>query len=214
MTGCSSSPSASRYTKVEKQTIEPTPAASKQPTQTETAQLDKQADATSVEPTQQIEKAQEQLPEKTSAPTTKPTNKPTKSQKVQEAKKSNESLGKAVTDSIMNNNKDKSAVKAPEAIELKKSIEQIRALIKELKQHAETEDTTNMKNVSLQIVKNWEEIKKDVAVSYPDMVEFLQDKIVKLNELQAVETIDSQALLPLDYELYQAFRQLAEKTGL
>ncbi|QGQ99118.1 hypothetical protein EHS13_31690 [Paenibacillus psychroresistens] len=212
MAGCSSSPSSTRYTKIEEQTIKPSEIPNESPLQTEKPQTDIQADSASIAPTQQIEEIkeiEEKLPEKTSAPTIKPT----KSQTIQAAKKSNESIGKAVTSSIMDKSTKQATQKAPEADQLKKSIEQIRALIKDLKQLAETNDSTKMKSVSLQIVQNWEGMKADVAASYPDMVDFLQDKIVLLNELQSGEIIDPKVMLQLDYELYQAFRQLADKIG-
>ncbi|MDF2837986.1 MAG: hypothetical protein K0Q63_3626, partial [Paenibacillus sp.] len=49
--------------------------------------------------------------------------------------------------------------------------------------------------------------------SFPDMSEFLQEKIARLSGLLSNEPIDSEAVLQLDYELYQAFRQLADKAG-
>lgn len=210
MMGCSASPSSNRYIEADGPTIEPIQTASEQPTQTEASQPDVQVESPKVEATQQDEKATEQPPEKTSAPTKKPT----QSQKLQEAKKSNESLSKAVTDSIMDNGTDKTTVNEPEAAQLIKSIEQIRTLIKDLKQLAESNDTPKMKTVSAQIVQNWDEMKAAVEASYPDMVEFLQEEIDQLNELLAAEEIDSKAMVKLDYELYQAFRQLADKAGV
>jgi hypothetical protein len=130
-------------------------------------------------------------------------------QKAQEAKQSNASVGKTVTDSIIAKDENR-----PEAGALKKPVEQIRSLVKELKQHAENEDAEKIKDISAQIVQGWADMKGDVNASYPEMTEFLQEKIDSLNELHSAESLDSEALLQLDYELYQAFRQLADKAGL
>ncbi|QMV42373.1 hypothetical protein [Cohnella cholangitidis] len=212
MTGCGSSPTSNRYIEAAEPAIEPTETASEAPVQTEEAQAEPTQTETvqPAEPTQQGEKTEEQPTEQPK----EPAKKQTKAEKVQEAKKNNESVAKAVTDSIMDNGEDKTAASGPEAERLKKSIEGIRGLVKDLKQHAENEDAEKMKEVSSQIVQDWEAMKADVDASFPDMTDFLQEKIVKLNELQAAETIDSQAMLQLDYELYQSFRQLADKAGL
>ncbi|MFC5703303.1 hypothetical protein ACFPVX_18610 [Cohnella faecalis] len=220
-TGCSSSPSSDRYIEAAEQTPEPTPTASEQPVQTESPQAEQQpSESGSTEsaqpepsqaaPTQQGGNNAEQPPEKTS----EPAKKQTKSQQVKEAKKNNDAVTKAVTDSIMDDSADKAAANGPEAERLKKSIEQIRSLVKDLKQQTESNDAAKIKDVSSQIAQAWEAMKADVDASYPDMTDFVQEKIGKLNELQAAETIDSKAMLQLDYELYQAFRQLADKAGL
>ncbi|WP_373232682.1 hypothetical protein [Cohnella sp.] len=213
LTGCSTSPSSNRYIEAEEQTIEPTQTASEQPAQTENSQSEAQDSPTQTEPmqaepTQQVE---EQTPEKTSDPAKKPAK---ADQKVQESKKKNESVANAVTDSIMDNGSDQAVATGQEAERLKKSIEQIRSLVKDLKQHAEDNDAAKMKDISSQIAQDWEAMKSDVDASFPDMVDFLEEKIVKLNELQAGDTINPDAMLQLDYELYQAFRQLADKAGV
>lgn len=213
LTGCSTSPSSNRYIEVEEQTIEPLETASEQPVQTEISQPDAQASPSQTEPVQAepTQQGEEQPPENTSEPAKKPAK---AEQKAQESKKKNESVANAVTDSIMDNGSDQAVATGQEAERLKKSIEQIRELVKNLKQHAEDNDAAKMKDISSQIVLDWESMKADVDASYPDMVDFLEEKIVKLNELQAGETIDPDAMLQLDYELYQAFRQLADKAGV
>jgi len=211
MTGCGSSPTSNRYIEAAEPAIDPTETAIESPVQTEEAQAEPTpTESAQPEPTQQGEKTEEQPTEKPKDPAKKQT----KAEKVQEAKKNNESVAKAVTDSIMDNGEDKTAPSGPEVERLKKSIEEIRGLVKDLKQHAENDDAEKMKEVSSQIVQDWDAMKADVDASFPDMTDFLQEKIVKLNELQSAETIDSQAMLQLDYELYQSFRQLADKAGL
>jgi DNA polymerase III gamma/tau subunit len=216
MTGCGSSPSSNRYIEAAEPTVEPTVTASEAAVQTEDPQAEptqanaEQTESAQPEPTQQGEKTEEQSTEKPKDPGKKQT----KAEKVQEAKKNNEAVAKAVTDSIMDNGENKAAASGPEVERLKKAIEDIRGLVKDLKQHAENDDAEKMKEVSSQIVQDWDAMKADVDASYPDMTDFLQEKIVKLNELLTAETIDSQAMLQLDYELYQAFRQLADKAGV
>jgi hypothetical protein len=46
------------------------------------------------------------------------------------------------------------------------------------------------------------------------MIAFIDEKIAKLKEYKDAESIDQAAVLQLDYELYQAFRQLADKLGV
>lgn len=221
-TACSSSPSSNRYIETEQAIETSLPASeqpqneqtqSEQPAEAELQQPDASASPTPLEPTPTT-KAKEVVVEQPSAKPSAPPQKQTKPEKAQTAQKNNASVSKAVTDSIMDNGDDKAAAKDPKSEQLKTSIEQIRGLVKDLKQHAENNDTAKIVDVSSRIVQDWDEMKADVTASYPDMVEFLQEKINKLSALQAVETIDTKAVIQLDYELYQAFRQLADKAGV
>lgn len=212
-TGCSSSTSSDRYIAAEAPAIEPTPSVIEQSTQTDNPQSSELSSPEKAEPTQQSENNEEPTPEKTPEPT-KNTKKLTKSQQLQEAKKNNESISKAVTDSIMDKSAGQEAKGDQEASSLKEPIEHIRSLVKDLKQHADNNDADKMKAISTQIAQDWEAMKGDVQSSYPDMVDFLQEKMTKLDELQSADPIDSAAILQLDYELYQALRQLAEKAGV
>jgi DNA polymerase III gamma/tau subunit len=134
--------------------------------------------------------------------------------KVQEAKKSNAAINKAVTDSIMDNQEDKTAKKSEETEKLKKAIDHIRLQIKDLKQYADSNDQAQMKDLAAQIVQSWEAMKADVQDVAPTMIAFIDEKIAKLKEYKDAESIDQAAVLQLDYELYQAFRQLADKLGV
>ncbi|WP_127530957.1 hypothetical protein [Paenibacillus kobensis] len=134
--------------------------------------------------------------------------------KVQEAVKKNDEVTKAVTDSIMDNNKDKTAEKTEQTKQLEKSIEQIRAQVKDLKQHADNNDSALMKETSSLIVQSWDAMKADVKASVPSMYDFLDEKITSLSGLKDADPIDQAAVLQVDYELYQSFRQLADKLGV
>ncbi|MDQ8738890.1 hypothetical protein [Paenibacillus sp. LHD-38] len=223
-TACSSSPSSNRYIETEQAIETSLPASeqpqneqtqSEQPAEAELQQPDASASPAPLEPTPTTKaKEEEEEVEQPSAKPSEPPPKQTKSEKAQTAQKNNASISKAVTDSIMDNGDDKAAAKDPKSEQLKTSIEHIRGLVKDLKQHAENNDTSKIVDVSSRIVQDWDGMKADVTASYPDMVDFLQEKINKLNELQAVETIDTKAVIQLDYELYQAFRQLADKAGV
>lgn len=209
--GCGSTSSSNRYITTE-QSAEPTESASSQADPIDTQQPEQhEADSpsTQVEPPQQTEKTDNKPKEEPSSKPKKPAD------KAKEAEKSNVSVGEAVTDSIMDNLKDEeSAVESPKAAQLKEPIEKIRSFVKDLKQHAENDDSALMKDVSVSIMKDWEAMKADVSSSVPDMAEFLNEKMAKLNELIQGDTIDAQAMLQIDYELYQAFRQLADKAGV
>jgi hypothetical protein len=209
-TACSSSPSSNRYIEAEKP-AEPSQPASDQPAPTLSQQEDISASPIPEEPTPTIVSKEEEKP---SPSPSKPSSKQTKSEKIQEAKKNNASVAKAVTDSIMDNGEDKVAPKNPKADQLKTSIERIRVLVKDLKQHAENGDAKNISDVSSLIAQDWDAMKADVTASYPDMVDFLQEKIDMLNDLQTDEAIDTKAVIQVDYELYQALRQLADKAGV
>ncbi|MFC5528771.1 hypothetical protein [Cohnella yongneupensis] len=210
-TGCGSSPASDRYIATEQ---------SPEPSDTESAQS---SDVASEQPAQ----IEEQQPQSESAQQTanpeappqddkkEPADKPKKpEQKAQEAKKSNEAIGEAVTDSIMDNVGDPEAEESPKAPQLNEPIERIRSLVKDLKQHAENNDATQMKDVSSLLIKDWADMKADVNAAFPDMADFLEEKIAKLIELIKGESIDQQEMLQVDYELYQAFRQLADKAGV
>jgi outer membrane biosynthesis protein TonB len=205
---CSSSPSSNRYIKAERP-IEPSQPASEQPVPS--AQEQEEASVTPIpeEPAEPTEITESEP----SAQASEPAKNQTKSEKVQEAKKNNASVAKAVTDSIMDNGEDKVAPKDTNAERLDKAIEGIRELVKDLKQHAEKDDAAKIAEVSSLIAQNWDAMKADVIASYPDMVEFLQEKIDQLSELQTAETLDTKSVIQVDYELYQAFRQLADKAG-
>ncbi|SDX37615.1 hypothetical protein [Paenibacillus sp. CF384] len=135
-------------------------------------------------------------------------------QKVKEATKSNLDANKAVTDSIMDNAADQKTADKQVSEAFKSSIELIRSQIKDLKQHAENNDAEQIKTVSDQIITSWDAMKADVKAAASDMVKFLDEKVVKLTELNGTETIDQTAILQIDYELYQGFRQLADKAGV
>ncbi|MFC5470621.1 hypothetical protein ACFPPD_18160 [Cohnella suwonensis] len=218
-TGCASSPSSDRYSAAEpqssgQQTAEPTQSegsASGKPVETEAVpSFAAQPESSPTDPIPSAGATDDQ-PRETKGETKK---KPTKAEQSMEAKKKNESVGKAVTDSIMDNGTDQADAKSPQADRLKKSVDQLRALVKDLKQHAEDKDSALMKEVSASISQSWNVMKPDVEASVPDMVPFIDEKIAKLDELQKAESIDQEAMLQLDYEMYQAFRQLADKAGL
>ncbi len=209
--GCGSTSTSGRYITTE-QSAEPSETASSPTDSIDSEQPEQQeadSPSTQVEPPKPTEKAADKPKEEPSSKSKKPAN------KAKEAEKSNVSVGEAVTDSIMDNLKDEeTAAESPKAGQLKEPIEKIRSLVKDLKQHAENGDSALMKDVSVSITKDWEAMKSDVSSSIPDMAEFLDEKIAKLNELIQGDTIDAQSMLQIDYELYQAFRQLADKAGV
>ncbi|SFS57627.1 hypothetical protein [Paenibacillus sp. BC26] len=167
---------------------------------------DKSSEVTSESPKSDVKPAEEKP-----APPKKTTR---VEQKVKEATKSNLDANKAVTDSIMDNSADQKAAAKQVSEAFKKSIEQIRSQVKDLKQHAENNDAEQILSVSDQIIAGWHAMKADVKTAAPDMIKFLDEKIVKLSELKSADTIDQTAMLQIDYELYQGFRQLADKAGV
>ncbi|MBD3922463.1 hypothetical protein H8B09_27165 [Paenibacillus sp. PR3] len=178
----------------------------------ETAEVKSPADATAVTEQKEEEKKEEKKPE-AEQPEKKPSKKKVE-KKVEEATKSNAAVNQAVTDSIMDNIDDKAAVKSADQEKLKKAIEQIRTQIKELKQNADSNDAEKMKASAATIMQSWESMKADVKSSAPSMVDFLSEKVKGLNDVKDAETVDQAVVLQLDYELYQAFRQLADKLGV
>ncbi|MDG0809776.1 hypothetical protein [Cohnella rhizosphaerae] len=122
-------------------------------------------------------------------------------------------MNQAVTDSILDRSKDTKATDDAQIAKLKSEIETIRSLVKELKQQTENGDAEKIKACADQIAQAWETMKDKVNAAYPDMTDFLQKKIDSLNALQTSDPFDSEAMLQLDYELYQAFRQLSDKAG-
>ncbi len=212
--GCGSTSTSGRYITTE-QSAEPSETASSQADSIDSEQPEQPEQQETVSPSTQIESS-EPTEKTVDKPKEEPSSKSKKpADKAKEAEKSNVSVGEAVTDSIMDNLKDEeSAAESPKAAQLKEPIEKIRSLVKDLKQHAENDDSALMKEVSVSITKDWKAMKSDVSSSIPDMAEFLDEKIAKLNELIQSDTIDAQAMLQIDYELYQAFRQLADKAGV
>lgn len=216
---CSSSSSSDRYIDAPKPAADSGGAATGQtgtqppPSPSQAEQSAQASDSSS--PLPSASQGTSATPSSSPAADSKPSDKKTVKQKVQEAKKENESVGKAVTDSILdksNENAD-SKGKTKNDAQLKTAVDGIRDLVKDLKQHAENGDTAKIVDTSAAIRKAWDGMKADVKASFPDMTDFLQQKIDKLAELEKAETIDAEAILQLDYEMYQAFRQLADKAN-
>jgi|GEM_PF-1225271 len=178
----------------------------------ETAELKQTGDATAATEQKQEEKKEEKKPEAVQAE--KKPSKQKVEKKVEEAAKSNAAINQAVTDSIMDNIDDKAAVKSADHEKLKKAIEQIRAQIKDLKQDADSNDAERMKASAALIIESWDSMKADVKSAAPSMVDFLSEKVNGLNAVKDAEIVDQETVLQLDYELYQAFRQLADKLGV
>lgn len=136
-------------------------------------------------------------------------------QEVKEAIAANKAANTAVKGSIMNNNEpDAPAVKDAGIAEMEKAVKEIRSLAKDLKQKAEDGDTEAVKAISGQIIQAWDALKSDIKSNVPDMYTFLDEKIAVLAEQTNVEEIDMEAVIQIDYQLYQGFRQLAEKLGI
>ncbi len=209
LAGCASSPSTGRYiaasaspSAITETPEAPSPTNARSPSE----------DVVETQPDASPQASPSETPKETA--TNAPAKKSFKPEQAKEAKKSNESVGKAVTDSILDKAAGKDASPDEDAKRLQASIDQIRQRIKALKKHADEGDAEQIKSVSALIAGDWDGMKPAVAASYPDMTDFLQEKIDLLNELQAAETIDAEAVLRLDYELYQSFRQLADKAGV
>lgn len=143
---------------------------------------------------------------------------PKESKKNQEVKKAiaaNKAANSAVGGSIMNKNEtDAPAVKNTDKAEIEKAVKEIRSLAKDLKQKAEDGDTQEVKVFAGQINKAWDAVKPDIKASVADMYTFLDEKITLLAEQTDAEEIDLEAVIQIDYQIYQGFRQLAEKLGI
>ncbi|MBW5447968.1 hypothetical protein GE107_18085 [Cohnella sp. CFH 77786] len=124
----------------------------------------------------------------------------------------NKEASSAVKDSIM----EKSAGGAPEkkddrATRAAEAVAGLKSLAKDLKQKAEDQDAAQVQSIAGEMAKNWDSVKPDVQTLAPDMVSFLGEKMAKLAELTGSDKIDMDALLQLDYQLYQGFRQLSDQ---
>ncbi|SDT35175.1 hypothetical protein SAMN05444162_3932 [Paenibacillaceae bacterium GAS479] len=152
--------------------------------------------------------------EPSASPTAKSNEKPSPPPKAADAKKSNESITKAATGSIMKKDSAPSSSDKKKNETLNKSIEEARSLIKQLKQDAEDGDDVGAKETSAQLIKAWDSMKSDVNEASSEMHDFIGTKMNGFDSIQKADTVDHKALLQLDYELYQAFRQLAEQVAL
>ena len=141
----------------------------------------------------------------------KPSQQPTKDQQIEDAKKNNVSAGQTITDSIINKPTDQTTADSSSSSAIKESIAGIRTLVKELKQHAEQEEEEQMITTAATIIQEWQSTKPAVTTAYPDMTTFVQEKVTTLKDLIASDSIDMEAILQLDYELYQALRQLLDQ---
>jgi hypothetical protein len=136
-------------------------------------------------------------------------------QEVKKASAANKAANTAVGGSILNKNEsDAPAAKDAGNAEMEKAVKEIRSLAKDLKQKAENGDTEEVKAISSQIIQAWDALKSDVKSDVPDMYTFLDEKITMLAEQTKAEEIDMEAVIQIDYQLYQGFRQLAEKLGI
>lgn len=142
--------------------------------------------------------------------------KPSKqTQEVKKAIAANKAANAAVGGSIMNKNEpDAPAVKDTDKAGIEKAVKEIRSLAKDLKQQAEGGDTAEVKAIAGQIIQAWDAVKSDIKASAADMYPFLDEKITKLAEQTNAEEIDLEAVIQIDYQIYQGFRQLAEKLGI
>lgn len=136
-------------------------------------------------------------------------------QEVKKATAANKATNTAVGGSILNKNEPAApAAKDAGKAEMEKAVKEIRSLAKDLKQKAEGGETEQVKAIAGQIIQAWDDVKSDIKAGVPDMYPFLDEKITKLAELTNAEEIDMEAVLQIDYQLYQGFRQLAEKLGI
>ncbi|MGM0884105.1 MAG: hypothetical protein ACQEXQ_24095 [Bacillota bacterium] len=136
-------------------------------------------------------------------------------QEVKEAIAANKAANTAVKGSIMNDNEpDAPAAKDAGNAEMETAVKEIRSLAKDLKQKAENGETEEVKAIAGQIIKAWDALKSDIKSDVPDMYTFLGEKITVLAEQTNAAEIDMEAVIQIDYQLYQGFRQLAEKLGI
>ncbi|RCW42256.1 hypothetical protein [Paenibacillus prosopidis] len=136
-------------------------------------------------------------------------------QEVKEAIAANKAANAAVKGSIMNNNEpDAPAAKDAGNAEMETAVKEIRSLAKDLKQAAENGNTEEIKAIAGQIIQAWDALKSDIKSDVPDMYTFLDEKITVLAEQTNASEIDMEAVIQIDYQLYQGFRQLAEKLGI
>lgn len=153
--------------------------------------------------------------EKVEPKETKQTKQTKQTQEVKEALAANKAANAAVKGSIMNNNEpDAPAVKDAGTAGMVKAVKEIRSLAKDLKQKAEDGDAEAVKAISGQIIQAWDALKSDIKSDVPDMYTFLDEKIKVLAEQTNAAEIDMEAVIQIDYQLYQGFRQLAEKLGI
>ncbi|QYR19449.1 hypothetical protein KZ483_16140 [Paenibacillus sp. sptzw28] len=127
----------------------------------------------------------------------------------------NKETNAAVTGSIM----DKKEPNPPSAADagkkaMEESVKNIRTLAKDLKQKAEAGDAEGVKMTAAQTLQSWDNVKNDIKSAAADMYSFLDEKMTKLAEQIKAEEIDMEAVIQIDYQIYQGFRQLAEKMGI
>ncbi len=160
---------------------------------------EKTAEVTEVEETKEVEEAKE-------VKVTKET------KKVQEAKEENNAANTMVVDSILNKNEtSEPAKKDTRTIEVETAITEIRTLAIELKQQAKAEEAAQIKTTAGQMISGWDNVKSDIKTMVPEMYTFLDEKLTLLAEQTSSEEIDMEAIIQLDYQIYQGFRQLSEK---
>lgn len=130
---------------------------------------------------------------------------------VKKASEENKAVNKTVVDSILNKNEnDTPAAKDDRAVRAGEIVAEMRSLAKDLKQQAEDKDTAQIKTSAGQMAEGWDSVKSDIQALAPEMYTFLDDKLTKLAELASSEEIDMEAILQLDYQIYQGFRQLSD----
>jgi hypothetical protein len=160
------------------------------------------------QPEQEDQQEQEDQPEQ-------PVSKVSKvSKAVIEAKEANKASNTVVVDSIMDRSeKTEQPVTEKDTLTAKMNIEisLMKSLAKDLKQKAESNDTAQVKEIAGQIEQAWGSVKSDVQAKFPDMYNFLDDKLTELAEKTNSTQIDMKAVVQLDYQIYQGCRQLSEK---
>jgi hypothetical protein len=137
------------------------------------------------------------------------------SKEVNKAVVENKETNTAVTGSIMDKKEPSpSAAADTSKAAMEESVKKIRTLAKDLKQKAEAGDADGVKTTAAQTLQSWNSVKNDIKSAAADMYPFLDERMTKLAEQIKAEELDMEAVIQIDYQIYQGFRQLAEKLGI
>ena len=204
----------------ETQTANASAAEAKQPDaaadQGEAVTADAQAPAESEqEPAKEAKaKAEAEAKKETAAADKKPAAKSEKPKAAEQLAEANKETNEAVVGSILNKAAEEPAAAESENSATVHAVKEIRSLAKDLKQKAEAGSIEETVEIAGKIVQAWESAKADIEKDAPDVYPLLDERIVNLNtQIQASE-IDLQAIIQNDYQIYQGFRQLADKLGI
>ncbi|WP_199624587.1 hypothetical protein [Paenibacillus alkalitolerans] len=107
---------------------------------------------------------------------------------------------------------DNGAPAAPIEVEVagvEEGVELLRTFVKDFKKQLESDDREKASETSLKMAAVWNAIQADISGTNPEVHNAVADRLSQLTEKVQEKNWDVQAMIELDYELYQELRKIS-----